>query len=147
MAESSLRVFPGAQFSIISSDRRSFAHLTGRFYEPPAGDFFLSLAAGEGEALSRLRGFAAAVGLGEDELRAYEPAPGAQAYKAFVAWLALNGSRADLALAFLANLDTWGVNCGRMAEALRVGGTSAPQPGPPRRRPEIQKSVSDPGGG
>jgi len=28
-----------------------------------------------------------------------------------------------------------------------LGGTSGPQPGPPRRRPEIQKSVRDPGGG
>ena len=117
--ESSLRAFAGEQFSIVSSDRRSFAHLAGRFPEPPAGDFFLSLAAGEGEALSRLGGFAAAVSLGEEELRAYEPTPGAQAYKAFVAWLALDGSRADLALAFLANLDAWGVNCARMAEALR----------------------------
>lgn len=117
--ESPLRALAGEQFSIIWSDRRSFAHLAGRFPEAPAGDFFLSLAAGEGEALSRLGGFAAAVGLGEEELRACEPAPGAQAYKAFVAWLALNGSRADLALAFLANLDAWDANCGRMAEALR----------------------------
>lgn len=115
--ESSLRAFAGEQFSIIWSDRRSFAHLAGRFPEPPAGDFFLSLATGEGG--SRLGGFAAAVGLGEEELRTYEPAPGAQAYKAFVAWLALDGSRAALALAFLANLDACGVNCGRMAEALR----------------------------
>jgi hypothetical protein len=59
--ESSLRAFAGEQFSIISSDRRSFAHLAGRFPEPPAGDFFLSLAAREGEFLSCLRGFAAAV--------------------------------------------------------------------------------------
>jgi len=41
-----------------------------------------------------------------------------QAYTAFVAWLALGGSRADLALAFLANLDAWGRNCGRLAELL-----------------------------
>jgi len=60
--ESSLRAFAGEQFSIISSDRLSFAHLAGRFPEPPAGDFFLSLAAGEGEARSCLRGFAAEVG-------------------------------------------------------------------------------------
>ena len=32
--ESSLRALAGEQFSIISSDRRSFAHLAGRFPEP-----------------------------------------------------------------------------------------------------------------
>jgi len=55
----------------------------------------------------------------DDELRAHEPHPGAQAYPAFVAWLALNGSRADVVLAFLANLAAWGENCGNVAAALR----------------------------
>ena len=36
-----------------------------------------------------------------------------------VAWLALNGSRADVALAFLANLAVWGENCAAVAAALR----------------------------
>jgi hypothetical protein len=36
-----------------------------------------------------------------------------------VAWLALNGSRSDVALAFLANLSAWGANCARVAAALR----------------------------
>ena len=44
--------------------------------------------------------------------------PGCQAYTAFVSWLALNGSRAELALAFLANLAAWGENCRRLAETL-----------------------------
>jgi hypothetical protein len=44
---------------------------------------------------------------------------GAQAYPAFVAWLALNGSRADVVLAFLANLAAWGENCGQVAAAVR----------------------------
>ena len=52
-------------------------------------------------------------------LRRHEPLPAAQAYPAYVAWLALNGSRADVALAFLANLAAWGDNCARMAGALR----------------------------
>jgi hypothetical protein len=52
-------------------------------------------------------------------VRAHEPTPGAQAYPAFVAWLALNGSRADVVLAFLANLAAWGENCGQVATALR----------------------------
>lgn len=36
-----------------------------------------------------------------------------------MAWLALGGSRADLALAFLVNLDASGRNCRRLAELLR----------------------------
>lgn len=55
----------------------------------------------------------------EAELRGYEPHPGAQAYPAFVAWLALNGSRADVVLAFLANLAIWGGNYAKVAAALR----------------------------
>src|SRR5437867_2471703 len=90
-----LAAFAGEQLAIITGDRRSFALLAARFPEPPAGELFLSLAEGEGRALELLRAFAAAVGIDEATLRAHEPTPGAQAYPAFVAWLALNGSRGD----------------------------------------------------
>jgi TENA/THI-4/PQQC family len=113
--QESLRVFAGEQRAIITSDRRSFEHLAHRFPRPPAGDFFREMAAGEAEALRLLEPFAAAVGLGAD----YEPLPGCQAYPAYVAWLALNGSPADVALAFLANLESWGRSCARMRDALR----------------------------
>ena len=115
-----LTAFAGEQHAIISSDRRSFALLASRFPEPPAGDLFLSLAEGEGRALELLRAFAVAVGEDGEALRAHEPAPGAHAYPAFVAWLALNGSRSDVSVALLANLAAWGANCGRVAEALRA---------------------------
>jgi hypothetical protein len=72
------------------------------------------MATGEAEALERLQTFADAVGLVAD----YEPLPGCQAYPAYVAWLALNGSPGDVALAFLANLETWGRSCGRLRDAL-----------------------------
>ncbi len=111
----SLRAFAGEQRSIIASDRRSFEHLAQRFPRPSAGDFFRDMAAGEAEALRLLERFAAAVGLGDD----YEPLAGCQAYPAYVAWLALNGSPADVALAFLANLESWGRSCARMRDALR----------------------------
>jgi len=111
----SLRVFAGEQRAIITSDRRSFEHLAQRFPQPPAGGFFRDLAAGEAEALRLLERFAAAVGLGPD----YEPLAGCQAYPAYVAWLALNGSPAEVALAFLANLESWGRSCARMRNALR----------------------------
>ena len=111
----SLRAFAGEQRAIITSDRRSFEHLAQRFPQPPAGGFFRDLAVGEAGALRLLERFAAAVELGPD----YEPLAGCQAYSAYVAWLALNGSPADVALAFLANLESWGRSCARMGDALR----------------------------
>jgi hypothetical protein len=52
---------------------------------------------------------------------AYEPLPEAQAYKAYMAWLSLYGSAAEVAGAFLANFSAWGANCGRMRKALMEG--------------------------
>jgi thiaminase len=117
--EERLRALAGEQHAIVSSDRRSFAQLATRFPMGLAGAFFLGMAEGEGVALDKLRGFSAWLGMTDEELRAHEPHPGAQAYAAFVAWLALNGSRADVVLAFLANLAVWGENCGMVAAALR----------------------------
>ncbi len=95
-----LRALAGAQHATVSSDRRSFAVLAARFPSGLAGAFFLGMAEGEGVALDKLRGLADWLGMTDEELRAHEPHPGAQAYPAFVAWLALNGSRADVVLAF-----------------------------------------------
>jgi thiaminase len=114
-----LHALAGEQLAIVSSDRRSFAQLAVRFPEPPAGDFFLSMAGGEGQALSHLRDFAEWLRLDEQALRRHEPQPEAQAYPAFVAWLALNAPSSAVALALLANLAAWGHNCGRVARALR----------------------------
>ncbi|MDT2009317.1 transcriptional regulator [Rhodococcus opacus] len=107
------------QHLVVSSDRRSFAQLAARFPAGRSGEFFLDMAQGEGVALDRLRGLMDWLQLTEDELVSYEPRPGARAYPAFVAWLALNGSRADVVLAFVANLAAWGANCGQVAAALR----------------------------
>src|SRR5919198_5066413 len=111
----SLRAFAGEQRAIIASDRKSFEHLAHRFPDQPASEFFRDLASGEAEAVRLLERFAATVGLGDD----YEPLAGCQAYPAYVAWLALNGSPADVALAFFSNLENWGRSCSRMREALR----------------------------
>jgi len=118
-SEESLRAFTGEQYTILRSDRRSFAQLAARFPEPPAGDFFIAVTQGEGEALARLIALAASPDIDEGGLLGYEPQPGCQAYTAFVSWLALNGSRAELALAFLANLAAWGENCRRLAGMLQ----------------------------
>jgi TENA/THI-4/PQQC family protein len=114
-----LRAVAGEQRRILASDRRSFAQLAARFPAAPAGDFFLGMAQGEGQALGLLDGYIAWLGVDEAWLRAYEPDPRAQAYPAYVAWLALNGSSSAVALAFQANLAAWGHNCGAVAGALR----------------------------
>jgi hypothetical protein len=115
VAPAELGVFANEQRLIIESDRKSFASLATRFPEPPAGDFFEWMAEGERQALDRLEEFAAQVG-GYDE--GYLPRAGCHAYAAYVASLALNGSRLDVVAAFLANLPAWGDNCSRIARAL-----------------------------
>jgi hypothetical protein len=114
-----LAALAGEEYRIIRSDRRSFLVLAARFPEPPAVDFFVGLAQGETLALSKLLTFAAAVGMDEAALEAYEPRPGCQAYPAYVAWLALNGSQADVALSLVANFAAWGAYCGAVADGLR----------------------------
>jgi len=104
---------------IVPSDKRSFAVLAARFPASPSGEFFLGLAQGEGVALTHLGALAAALGLDPPAIAAYEPRAGCQAYPAYVAWLALNGSQSQAAMAVLANLAAWGSYCARMADGLR----------------------------
>ncbi|WP_169814850.1 transcriptional regulator [Nocardia crassostreae] len=108
----------GEEYRIVGSDRRSFALLGARYPEPPSGQLFLSLAQGEAQALALLFDFAAALGLSEKDLRAYEPQPFAQAYAAYIAQRAMFGTAAEVALAMVANLEEWGSYCGRAASAL-----------------------------
>ncbi|HEU5158585.1 MAG TPA: hypothetical protein VFU43_16430 [Streptosporangiaceae bacterium] len=110
----------GEQYRIVGSDRRSFAMLASRFPEPPSGPVFLMLAGGESEALRLLADYAGALGWGERELRAHRPHPLAQAYPAYLAWSALNGTRSGVALAMLVNFGEWGGYCARAADALRA---------------------------
>ncbi len=114
-----LRLFAGEQCHIIQSDLRSVALLVSRFGASASGPFFQAVLRGEAAALEALKAFARAVGMDEALLQAYEPSPGAQAYPAFMAWLALYGSDAEVAAGFLLNFSAWGVNCGRMSQALR----------------------------
>jgi thiaminase len=114
-----LAAFAGAQHLIVSSDRRSFAVLAARFPDGLAGELLLGMTGGEGLALDKLNGMRDWLGLTDAEVRAYEPQSGIQAYPAFVAWLALNGSRAEVVRAFVSNLAVWGDNCAAVAAALR----------------------------
>jgi thiaminase len=114
-----LAALAGEEYHIIRSDRRSFLVLASRFPEPPAAEFFTGLAGGETLALGHLMEMAAALGMDEGDLERYEPQPGCQAYAAYVAWLALNGARGDVALAIIANFGAWGSYCEAVARALR----------------------------
>lgn len=107
------------EYRIIPSDRRSFLFLAARFPDPPAGEFFAGLAAGESLAVPTLLAFAKGVGWSEQDLRDYEPLPGCQAYPSYVAWLALNASSGEAALALIANFAAWGSYCAQIAAALR----------------------------
>lgn len=108
------------QRHIIASDWRSFLHLASRAATPAARGYFAGLAAGEATALGHVPALAQAAGMGAEELDAYEPTPGCQAYPAFQAWLALNADPPDVVVALAANFVTWSGYCGVLAEALRL---------------------------
>jgi hypothetical protein len=113
-----LRSFAGEQLQIIPSDLRSFEMLCQRFPADPAYAYLAGMAAGERVARSALEAFAAAVDLDGAARQAYEPVPGCQAYPSYLARLARDGTPAQVAGAFLVNLDAWGSCCARMAAAL-----------------------------
>jgi hypothetical protein len=108
------------QHRVIPADRTAFLHLAQRTDEPAIAAFFDLLAEGETAAGRLLESFAAACGIDASRTRAYDPLPGCQAYPSFVAWLALNASPADAAVAITANFSAWGGYCATIAEALRT---------------------------
>ncbi|GAB2851391.1 hypothetical protein GCM10027074_17590 [Streptomyces deserti] len=90
---------------VIAADLRSFLHLAQRsaVTDPASAAFFTALAEGETLAAERLRTFAEACAVTEEQATAYTPLPGCQAYPAYVAWLALNAEPPDAVLALTAN--------------------------------------------
>jgi pyrroloquinoline quinone (PQQ) biosynthesis protein C len=115
---SQLRPFVGEQSAIIPSDLRSLALLISRCAAPASQQFFRTVLDGEAAALEALEPLATAVGMTPAERDAYELTPGAQAYSAYLAWLCLYRSEAEVAAALSVNFAAWGANCGRMAQAL-----------------------------
>ncbi len=114
-----LRFFAGEQYVTIGSDLRSVAYLVSRSGSPAIRDFFLGVLQGEKAAWDALLVFARALELDEADLDAYEPLPGAHAYTCFMAWMALYGSEAEVAAAYLVNFPAWGHNCGRLSRILK----------------------------
>ena len=115
-----LRIFAGQQYHIIASDLRSIALLLSRHGNLASRPYILAVLEGENAAFEALAKFAHALEMSDEELNASEPIPAALAYSAFVAWLALYGSDAELAAAFSVNLPAWGANCSRISAALQT---------------------------
>src|SRR6266571_4171131 len=89
IAPTRLQPFVGEQCHIIPGDMRSIALLISRCAEPASQQFFRDVLQGEAAALDALEPLATAVGMSPTDRAAYEPAPGAQAYSAYLAWLCL----------------------------------------------------------
>lgn len=110
-----LRVLAGELYWLVYTDGQSCAMLASRF---PTSPLFAGMAEGEHEALRLLLDFAAALGLSESDLRAYEPRAAAQAYPAYLAQTAAFGQRSAFPLALLVNVDESGGYYTRAADAL-----------------------------
>lgn len=112
------------EYRIGHSDRLSFRQMAERWNANSstggAGSrgFFADLAVGEDDALVALLHFAAAMGLDQAALEAYEPRPASQIYPARVASLAVSGDRATAAAALLLNFPVFGEAMARVRQAL-----------------------------
>jgi len=120
-SRAALGMFATQQRRIIASDLKSVALLVHRYGDQPSGPFFRASLKTEAAALEALGRFARALGEEGQGRADADLLAGAQAYTHFVAWLAMYGSDAEFAAAFLVNLPAWGRNCGRLATALRTG--------------------------
>src|SRR5262249_7168218 len=108
IAPAQLRCFVGEQCHIIPGDVRSIALLIARCEHPASQRFFRDVLQGEIAALEALDALATAVDMSPADRTAYEPTPGAQAYSAYLAWLCLYGSDAEVAAALAVNFAAWG---------------------------------------
>jgi pyrroloquinoline quinone (PQQ) biosynthesis protein C len=116
----SLVMFALQQHHIIASDLRSIALLLARHGNLPSRPYLLNILQGENNAFEALTKFARALGISDEELRGSEPIPATFAYSAFLAWLAMYGSDAEMAAALSLNFAAWGANCGRLSGALKA---------------------------
>jgi len=115
-----LRTFAGQQYHIVTSDLRSIAHILARHGTLPSRAFLMNVLQGEAAALDALVAFVRPLEMTDQALADVELIPAAHAYGAYMAWLAMYRSDAELAGALLVNFAAWGANCGRMSQALRT---------------------------
>lgn len=122
-----LATFAIQQHHIIASDLRSIALLLARHGDQPSRTYLLNVLQGENSAYEALTRFAQAIGMSHEKLRGSEPIPAAFAYSAFLGWLGIYGSDAEMAGALSLNLAAWGANCGRLSRALKANYGLAPE--------------------
>jgi pyrroloquinoline quinone (PQQ) biosynthesis protein C len=120
VARESLAVFAIQQHHIIASDLRSIALLLARHGNLPSRLYLLNVLQGENSAFEALTKFAQALGISNATLSGSEPIPAAFAYSAFLAWLGMYGSDAEMAGALSLNFAAWGANCGRISATLKA---------------------------
>jgi pyrroloquinoline quinone (PQQ) biosynthesis protein C len=119
LSRESLAMFAIQQHHIVTSDLRSIALLLARHGNLPSRPYLLNVLQGENNAFEALTTFAQALGIRKEALAGSEPIPAAFAYSAFLAWLAIYGSDAEMGSALSLNFAAWGTNCGRMSAALK----------------------------
>jgi thiaminase len=119
VSQAQLRAFAGEQYQILINDLRSNAVMVARFGTEPTGIFFRGNLEGEVIARGMFLDFAAALGMSEADLLAYEPRPHGQTYGHYAATMAAYATNAQIAAAFLVNFPVFGENTGRMGAALR----------------------------
>lgn len=113
-----MSMLPKEEYYIVSSDLLSSRHLLDRFKDAPSGVFFKNLVENEEFAQGNIVLLAEALGCGKIELDEYEPDPYCQVYPSYFARLALNGSEAEVLVAFASNFSVWWSACKRVAIAL-----------------------------
>jgi len=114
-----LRALPGHQYHMWASDMRSAAKTVTRFGDRPYVGFFTGFLRGEMAAHDGVIALGGGLGMTVEDLEAYEPTAEGFAFAAYVAWLAMYGSAAEVACGLAVNLAAWGHNCGQVSEALR----------------------------
>lgn len=113
-----LAILPKEEYYIVASDLLSSKHLLQRFESAPSGSFFKGLVENEEFAKNSIVKLAEALECSHDELDNHEPDPRCQAYPSYFARLALQGSEAEVLVAFASNFSVWWSACRRVAVAL-----------------------------
>jgi thiaminase len=115
-----IKAFAANQYYIISHDAKSLSLMLSRATSLDEIKLFRKLAEGDLEGLHCIIKMAEELGFTIQDLENYDPIPDAVAYTHYLCALAQFTSPGEQIMALTANLPVWGLNCGRLSEALRV---------------------------
>lgn len=116
-----LKIFVFEQYHIISNDKRNFALAAERtsISNPKYADLFKDCHSLESAALKNLVLLQNELNLDINHVKSYEPLAGCQAYTNYLTKLCSYGNDAEILVALLTDLPTWGENCRRFSTALK----------------------------